>query len=812
MSRFTLLTAIWALVLPVCASVQVDDPPYSVFFRNQQDAALRVRVTSDRAFGGTVSGRIGGQGVAARPVKIDAGETWVKLPFDPSLLRAGTYPWKLSLAEAATGERAEKSGDLRVLPRLDPDAFKIMSWGGWTGMPPDYLKSLGINLVNLLVSRKSPREVIESGMFVNFRVENSKAARAASTYDLAAIKADARRLLEPYEGLHTWRTTLVNSEVYGGAWIGVATNLPSWRSWAQRDLGFEPVFPVRNPPLEIDYKARGLPQPKGVLGDDPALKSVVWFERRGMPPYLVNAATREVVRELSPGNIVWSEPPYGGVFDNLDAGNSWIYDYPVSICISNFRRLFARVRPIGKLAYPTLAEGYWHNTRPPAHHPSAKDKKTGKPLAVRIGQSADELEIKSWLAVAAMPAEGLSHFSADTWYDGERNAETYRADPSAPVKVIAEPGSSERYGRFVRERFLPAAELLRNMTNAPALFAVALPSEVGYAGGHRWTRVHYVSHFSNILGCAPASSDFLFDGEITSDALARFRYVFFPMLNVVTPEHDAAIRAAAAKGVKIAVDTYCSVDYPGAVRLPTRFRAMKGDAAQVPPELRRDFLAWYETLCPELRAAAFAVSDRDGEEAMTFVKEHGGAKYVVVVNFRRREGGSIMNEFCTEPWYRPLGAPQRIVTELRAAPGTAVYDFTDGGRRLDLPRKDGALILSHDYAAAEAKVLAVYPRPLVRMDAKAVGNLAPGGKARLGVAIRDDAGHLAPGRQIVELRLKGPDGVLRDESGRYTAEGGKVIIPLRFASDEQTGTWTAELRELTTGLTTSVTISVGTKE
>ena len=640
---------------------------------------------------------------------------------------------------------------------------------------------------------------IHSGFFVNLRIENSRAAR--TSFDLAAIKAEAREKFRAYEGLHTWRTTLVNSEVYGGAWIASATNVPAWKDWAARELGGEQVFVVRNPPLVIDYKARGLPQPNGVLTDDPVFRAVSWFLKAGMPPYRVNAVTREAVRELSPDNIVWSEPPYGGAFDNLDGGAAWIYDYPIPICISNFRRLFARVRPIGKLAYPTVSEGYWHNQRPPACHPTVKNAKTGKPLEVRIGQSEDELEIKSWLALAAAPMDGLSHFAADTWVEGEKNAERYRADPSAPVKVIAEPGSIAKYGAFVRERFGAAADLLRNMTNAPALFAVAMPSEVGFAGGHRWEPTHYHSQISRLVGEASVASDFLDDREITAEALGRFRYVFFPMLNVVTPEHDAAIRAATAKGTKIVIDDHCAIDYPGAIRLPMKFKTVANDRSKVPPETRGTFLGWLEGLYPELRDAAFAVSDQDGTAAATFVKEHHGAKYVIVVNLAKGDDKTIMNEFCTESWYRPRAAAQRIVTHVKADASAAIYDFTDGGRRLELPVRDGAAVLDCDYAAAEAKVLAVYPHPLARIDTKSVGTFAPGGKARIGVAIRDVTGRLAPGRQIVELALKGPDGSLRDESGRYTAEGGKVVIPIRFAADEAAGSWTIDLRERTSGLT-----------
>ena len=273
-----------------------------------------------------------------------------------------------------------------------------MSWGGWVALPPAYLKEHDIDSLNATAGSSGVKAYLDAGMFVNFRVENSNTPEARAKFDPAAAAAIARAKLAPYAGLHSWNSTLVNSEVYDGSIYRIATNSPTWCAMAERELGFKPEFKMRNPPFELDYSALGVKQFAGVMPPCRTFDTAHWFIESGLPYYRVNAALREMVRELSPGNVVWTEPPFGGcgIFSFVDMGAAWIYDYPIGVCVANFRRLGADVRPFGKTALPTLGNGYWHRRTPYAFHPTAKEK-NGASVKVRIGQSADELMEKSWM-------------------------------------------------------------------------------------------------------------------------------------------------------------------------------------------------------------------------------------------------------------------------------------------------------------------------------------------------------------------------------------------------------------------------------
>ena len=786
------------------AAVTAGDPAYTVFFRNQEDAAIHIPFVADAAVKGILSGSVGGVPCKPREMALD-GAGFADLRFDAAQFAPGEYEWKAELRSEGGEPLFSKAASLKVLPRLERDAFYTMSWGGWASMPPEYLKEHDIDglIVAPPANEKKKAGVdlyVNAGMLVNMRIENARTPEARNNFDPAAAAAAAREKVAPYAGLHSWVTTLVNSEVYDGGWYRTATNSPAWCEMARRELGFMPEFRMRNPPFELNYAELGLKPFSGVMPPCRTFDSAYWFIESGLPVYRVNAALRDMVHGLSPGNVVWTEPPFGacGIFSFVDMGASWIYDYPTGVCVGNFRRLGANVRPFGKRALPTLANAYWHRRRPGGRHPYAKEKKTGVPIKVRVGQSADELMWKSWLAMAAAPMDGLSFFSADSWYLGESNAVKYAADRSFPAKVIAEPGSTARYGAFMRKTFRPAAELLRNMTNAQAAVAVAQPLERLLAGGMRWMPHNYIQYFNEVLSDAPVPSDYLVDSELTVDALCRFRYVILPMLKVVTKEHDAVFREAAKRGVTLVLDKYCPLDYPGSERLPMEF---KPSPDQTPPKIVVEALGgWIASKNGELRALMGAKSDEDGPDVHTFEKRHNGASYVVVVNSTRGDAKSIMNEFCTADWYRPNGAPRRITTRIGVPPGGAVYDFTAGGRRLSPKMEGGEAVVSMDYAAAEGRLFSVYPRPLARMAAKARGDFRAGGKAVLASGIFDEGGKFAPGRQLVELELRGADGQVRDESGRYVAECGRVKIPLRFAACEKPGRWTARLRELTSGL------------
>ena len=98
----------------------------------------------------------------------------------------------------------------------------------------------------------------------------------------------------------------------------------------------------------------------------------------------------------------------------------------------------------------------------------------------------------------------------------------------------------------------------------------------------------------------------------------------------------------------------------------------------------------------------------------------------------------------------------------------------------------------------EGKVFCVYPTKLAKLLVDVKDGFAH-------IALVDENGKPAPGRQVVDVEVRDPDGNLHDETGRYVMERGRLKVPLRFADDDPKGSffsrWKVSAKELTTGFT-----------
>ena len=761
---------------------------FLTFFRNQGNAALRAATWSSAEGRFEVKGEIGGEPLSGT-VEIAKGRGRLAIPFDPSRFRPGAYDWRFALVGGDGRSVLERAGKLEIRGRLERDAFKVMSWGGNERCHMEYYPLVGVNSVNCN-GESDMRAATAAGLFANLRYENSK--RFAETdYDEAAALREARRDLARYEGLHTWATTLVNSEIYGAEVMNQATNRATFLARAARELGFAPDWRWYGgwaPGLR--WKEIGGEFPEGVLGKLPAFETLRWFMRKGMPWYRANAAVREAVRGYSPDNLVWTEPIVDcGMADFVDMMADWIYEYDENVTLSQVRHMYSGVRAAGKPFLPTVAFNYWPEQK--GFNPKVPGCKEQTDLA----QGCDEVMIKSWMAIGAVPAEGLSIFNAPAWEYGASNYLAWTAKPTASVKTIAEPDASVRYGRFMETTFKPAAELLRSLPNETPQVAVAFTVEGPWAG--RFALYWYARDLLRNLCQIGVPFDVLADNDLTAERLAQYRYVIWPMARVITPEHDAAVRAAAEKGTVFAFDSFKAkaLSYPKMEVIP-----MKTDPRMDPKTMRQPVRDWCTNRLDGIVAAQTAWSDTDFERAgttsYTFSKAYKGAKYVTVVNNLRRSGGSVLTEFKTNAWYRPCGAPQRITTHFNLPKGWVVYVFNGDGSR-----SDAAKPLALDYGAAEGRVFVALPRKLDDLSVKVETD---GARAVAKIEIRDADGKLAPGRLIVEVTVTDPDGRVTDESGRYPVEGGRATVPIRFAKGDPEGSlfrpWRITVRDLTSGL------------
>ncbi len=575
-------------------------------------------------------------------------------------------------------------------PPPEKDAFIVHSWGGNQSESTAFRKAIGINCVNVRVEDvAAARRCAEAGFWLNLRVENSV------TWNKYAPEEIARRvktLVRPYKNLPNWRMALVNSEVYHPSSLRAAMSNEQWQAAATRALGHAPEAALKFRPPALDYEKLGCAPFRGVLPENCAsLNTLAWYLREGNPAYAVNRIDAEAIRAIRPDVTVWSEPtpPACG----LDMLADWIYDYGTDYFLLRLRERSARARGEGVRFMPTLSGSYHDSWAPVGVHPSAKGK-DGKPLAVKIAQSCDETMIKAWMLLGAARTDKLSIFNACAWEGGASNALAFASDPATPVRQVAEPDFARRFGRFMRERFLPAAERLKGLPTARARIAFVVVDDCLQVGTEVWRPEHYRRYVGTCLARGPLAFDVITEKDMRPEILAEYKYVILPMLGngISKPHYDAL--CAVSNTTQVVTDGYCTASFPNVERLgitmPYWWSYFKSNPL---PEKLAPLTAWLDAHADELRREQFAWCDRDGKDAFTFVKElPDGGKAVMVVN-DKREARSLWPQFCTDSRYRAVAAPNRVVLHvnlprgekvesLDLAPAEArIYTFDSQGRK-----------------------------------------------------------------------------------------------------------------------------------
>lgn len=783
---------------------------HTLYHRDQTNAALRLRVVAPTAGEWTLEGEIAGRAIAGRKVSFGRGVASLAVPFEPARLKVGVYPWKIALRDANRQVVLARSGELEILPRLDRDGFLYMSWGGNYAPRTDFLKTAGFNAYILSHNADTAIDAaVRNGFYVNVRYENGGTWK---TYGFgpaaeAEIAAKAARDLAPLEGLHAWRSTLINSEVYYYRASAPAFAMDDYLAEAHRALGFEPDFCIlRNGPAVYDYRARRESVPKGVLsptnGCMKALATLDWFNDDGQPFVRVAGATAPTVRRISGGGAVWTEPlSVPSVTKRVDMVADWFYNYANrGGILKNILWRYGQIRTYGKAFMPTLGM-YFDEFA--GFHPTARGK-DGKPLKVCLSPSVDDYQVKCWIALGATRLDALSVFSADTWDRGAEAARAYLADPSTNVfqrlACVAEPDAPERSGDFVRNRILPAAELLRGYETMRAPIALLVPSETFPMSGTGWQGYHYPRAVNVELAESCMPYDIVADLEMTPEILSKYRYIAWPLASVARPEHDAAVRAAAERGSTVVLDDFAELTYPGAAYVLKREEPVKGKKKPARPP--HPYRTWFTNHTDDVRALLPSLSSGDLGDGFTFEKRQDGVRFVIVANDKRRphEAGGFLTQFCTNATYRPYGAPQKIVTTIRdVGEGAVVYEFNGGGRVEKW--KSGKVEerkIEREFAPGEGVVYCVYPEPLRAPDlsvsrrASSVLNLA--------VRVATTSGKPAPARTVLKVEVREASGALREESGLYRAEKGVAEIPIRLADGEKSEGLQVSVVDLTTGL------------
>ena len=763
----------------------------AVFYRNEPNAALRMRLVAPEAKTYCLTGTVGGRPLAERKVTVPKGEGAFDVQFDVRNLSLGEHDWSFCLTDDRGQVALARSGRLMVCPSLDRRAFKVLSWGGGRNLKGHYLREIGVTVANVHPEQYGiQRDLATNGVHLSGRVINWR-TYVPLDLDAKAIRSGVRTEFDHLRNFYGWDMTLMNTEMYcsGTSPIGYAAESSSWRGLAEKSLvqGLPEMDRFTYAPARINWKACGRMPPLGVLGDkEPEMEALVWYYRTGHLLYCGNRLAMEEVKTLSPGNVCWAEPiiEAWNIAEHHDQICDWLYNYRSARTLACVREQEAWVRPTGKPYMPLVSMAYEHDKDSNGIRDKTRKDARGRPIWIYPSTTADDLAIRCWLAIGAVKTHGFGFFAIDTWLQGVETWQNSGGDLGQINGPVATPGDPEKFAAFFKSRFLPAAELLEDMPNARAPFAVLQPVESRYMGD--WSVQCQATDFCVLAGEWGVPYDVIPDAEVKSEVLSLYRYVVLPYTTVLGKAHNDVLTSL-PKTTTIVVDGHCPPSLlQQAVRLDAKFDWRNWGVTAKPA-----FSNWLASVQGELNEKRDAWSAQDGEfKSQTFLKDYKGAKYVLVLNDLRRRLDCPQTRVVTNAWYKPHGAPQRITTHLPVFKDGVTYEFAAA------PIGNDATV-TRDYAPAEAKVFCLYPKKLAKPAIALKGEVVE-------IAVADIDGAPAPGRQIVEVTVTGPDGAARDESGRIVVEDGRGYVPLCLSdSDLRTlrmGGWRIVARDLTTGL------------
>ena len=603
-------------------------------------------------------------------------------------------------------------------------AFAVFSWGGSKAISTNFLDRIGVDTVNCMlpitgpITRKAEENVAAitaGGRNVCIRYENLRrwSREERGPYDWERIRRETVDDLSRFVSNPRWTMTLVNSETYPDSPLSAVAVDPTLAERARVAIGMEPDFGAKlHDGLFQPTNSAAFAGLRGVIGHDNALlETLRWFRAEGMPSLEFLRIVRDEVHRMKPGNLVWTEPLLGGIAGSCDMSADWLYEYSEFQTLGSLRSMAVSPRIAGKPFMPTLAAYYY-----PAQygeHPTAKDE-DDKPLKVVMSQSGDEIEIKSYLAIGAVQAGALSLFHFDTWEQGEIETRQYLADASTPISTVAEVGVADRYGKFLKNRFLPLAEMFRSAQNVRAPLAVYVPHPVGVCGGWLFGLHHYQRMIFDTFGKRGIPYDVICDSEVCDvKTLSQYKYLFMPMCNVMYEECDAAIKSAAEKGLVVVLDAHGKFfkdRYPNSEYHSELFYKHIWNA---PEATYVPLGAWADSKRDEIRGHSRAWSSGDAGESFTFVKETKDIAYVIVLNNKRRKGGGILTDFKKTKTvkmpdeYRPYGASQWIATHIHACADCVLEEVMPEGSPLAAKRVDDGWIVEGEYAPAQGRVFVV---------------------------------------------------------------------------------------------------------
>ena len=529
--------------------------------------------------------------------------------------------------------------------------------------------------------------------------------------------------------------------------------------------------------------------PEGLIDDDNRYYRFLqwwWTTGSGFPE--INRLFSDRIKKALPNVTTFHDQSLAGIVfmgrcSGLDMLSNWTYTNPspLNVAVVSDALLGAADE---RQAVCQMIQLFWYSS----DSLESKGALAAKAEVPRVRRDVD----LSGSFISIAPA----HLREATWLALSR--------PISKLQYFGAPAISDKAGAFVctnshlvhelerlsRELIRPYGPVLRMLKKRPSKVAI-LKSTSSHLFAPA-VRAYGVGDLHRVLLLAQVHPDVLYDETILKRGLDAYRVLVIPHGRVLLKGVDARIRKFVANGGIVMADEYLTPKYENVVRFdPPKVSRLEGAAYQ---EGLVQHAAKFKALLEE-KGYVYPVKSSSPDVVLT-VRERGPAKYIFVINDRRRAGeyvglyGVVLDE----------GVPQRaeLMLDEKAFGKGVLYDVQTG-QELPVNSRDGSRHTAVNLPPAGGKLLYWSPRRIDGVKVSVPETAQKGGTVviRLRVIGLDDK--TLPGLHPVQLTIRDGTGRLNEYSGYYPAVDGQLSLEVPLAINDFGGYWQITAKELITG-------------
>lgn len=767
-------------------------------------------------------------------------------PIATGELKAGKY--ELKVAFHGAGRELAAAAEVTIARRPSADRLEVWLWGGGSDFYADHGFTFGggpnwtyfrereraksiENLDNLLarglwatfhpcggIRRVDLKAVDPQADDVAYRGAGRHEENFFNPFSPEVEKVRRRnntQLMEAIGSHPALKVAFYNTELVDHLWLDNLNR--EGVELARRKLGFK-----------RDERGEARMAAPGVLADDDRgyrYQKYVLTEGNGLA--YANRRTAEDVKRFRPD--VWTlTDPYRvaallGMFPGLDLVGTWTYtnnDPKLMLYVETMRAVTrgtgqTPLQTVTMLNYPgALAPQSVTGPKPGYAEPGVDPGHVGWML-----MGPDRAKECSWIILSRAPKLiGYYYSSACNPQRYNRPEDQFRV-PHATSDAIAE--LAERvyrpYGPMITRLGVARRRIAVLSSQASRLYGTS-PRTRGYPN-------EQIYGFYTLLAMVHLNADVVFDEHVEQGVLKDYDVLVLPRCDVVTERMLGEIRAFAGRGGRLIADPWLGPELKDVLRFDFDFtyRAKVNADAIAKGVMYAD---WDDHLNPKTAALAAARGvtaeedqkimesyarrlkaglagrvepdvELDTPRALVNVLEHGGVKYLVLVNDRRTYGPRVGRY---KAILEKLQA-QTVTVTLRGWQGPVhPYDVLTR-KPLAASRNDRGVSFPVDLDELGGKLIALCPARPAGLEVAVTAKPCCGATSKLSIAMRDERGGLLAGLQPVRVTVTDARGAPTEYSDFYAACAGRLEIPLRLAVNDVPGRWRVQVEDLTAGLT-----------